>query len=434
MFRFIPAATGMIHLVIALSLPGTSTFWDLILYNALLIASSLWLILRKEILLAVAIGSWTLASIYASVIDVTGIALPITWSGFGYLIIYPALFFYIIRGQQLGKLSRSQILDSLIITLGISALLATLALAASSNANSSSEVFLLILYPIGDMVLIFLLILVGLRSGASREYFILLTAIVILTLSDVGYLWLYSNDRYSVGGMVDEGWLIALLLVTVAPKLPQRSSRSLNTYPPIFIALGLALSMLGWYALNPSEISLLVLGTSIATLLLAFIRMALALEEAEQGKIHRELSVTDELTGVGNRRDFLARLSNIPLDGSSTLLLLDLDGFKAINDAHGHTAGDGILREVAHRFRAALPAESYLARLGGDEFGVLTDRPAAPSAELSARLQRALAAPLYIGEQALDLSVSIGACAIDDGGNPLERADAQMYRAKRAAR
>ena len=434
MFRFIPLLAGLIHLSITTALPGTSTFWDLILYNLILLTTSLWLIVQRERLLAIAIGSWTLGSIYATFVDVTGIALSSSWGGLGYLVIYPTLFFYIIRGQQLGKLSRSQILDSLIITLGISALLAALALEATTNASSSSEVFLLIFYPIGDLLLIFLLILVGIRVGVSREYFTLFTAVAILTLSDIGYLWLFSNERYSVGGLVDEGWLIALLIFATAPVLPRSSARTLNTYPAIFLALGLALSMLGWYALNPNEISRVVLVSAIATLLLAFIRMALALEEAEQGKIHRELSVTDELTGVGNRREFLARLSNIPLDGSSTLLLLDLDGFKAINDQHGHSAGDGILREVAHRFRTALPAESYLARLGGDEFGVLTQRPAERSQELSGRLERALTAPLYIGEQAIEVSVSIGASAIDAQGNPLERADEQMYRVKRSAR
>lgn len=434
MFRFIPLLAGLIHLVIALVVPGTSTSWDLLVYNAILATTSIWLAVRRQWLLATAIGSWTLGSIYAAFVDLSGVSLSSSWGGIGYLVIYPVLFTYIIRGEQLRRLSRSQILDTLIITLGISALLATLALKATSNARSSSEIFLLILYPIGDALLIFLLILVGLRNGVSREYFILLLAITILTLSDVGYLWLFSNDRYIVGGLVDEGWLIALLLFSLLPQASQSTARSLNTYPAIFLALGLALSMLGWFAVNPNELSGVVLAIAIATLLLAFIRMALALEEAEQGKIHRELSATDELTGVGNRREFLSRLSQLPLDGSSTLLLLDLDGFKAINDQHGHAAGDGILREVAHRFRAALPAESYLARLGGDEFGVLIQRPVERSNELSARLERALSAPLYLGEESIDLSVSIGASSIDQQGNPLERADQQMYLAKRSAR
>lgn len=437
MFRFIPVLAGTVHLLIAIALPNSSVIWDLIIYNALLLLTTCWILLKGERLLACAIGLWTLGSIYSSITDqFTSFLFELSgsWSGLGYLAFYPLLFFYILRSQQLRKLTRSQILDSLIITLGISSLLAILALSATSSAASTSEFFLLTLYPIGDLLLIFILILIGLRNGISREYFLLLSAILLFTLSDIGYLWLVSHNQYSVGGLVDEGWLVALLLCASAPKLPSSGERPFNTYPPIFIALGLSLSTLGWYALNPATISGVALAPAIATLLLAFIRMALALEEADQGKIHKELSVTDELTGIGNRREFLARLEQTPRDGTSSLLLLDLDGFKAINDEFGHGAGDGILREVAHRFRAALPDESYLARLGGDEFGVLTHRPGERTSELSGRLALALATPLYLGERAINLSVSIGTSAIDGVGNPLELADAQMYLAKRSVR
>ena len=316
----------------------------------------------------------------------------------------------------------------------MSSLLATLAAASTSNARSTSEIFLLTLYPIGDVLLIFLLVLIGARSGMSREYFLLVSAIVIFTLSDLGYLWLYSRDTYFVGGIVDEGWLIALLLCASCPKLPHATPKPFNTYPPIFLALALALSMLGWYAFNPAQVSTTSIVPAIGTLLLAFLRMALALEEAEQGKIHRELAVTDELTGVGNRREFLARLSQLPRDGSAAVLLLDLDGFKAVNDQHGHSAGDLVLREVAHRFQAALPNDSFLARLGGDEFGVLIPAPIERAEQLAARLRLALATPLYLGEHELDLSVSIGIAPITGAANPLEAADAQMYQVKRSSK
>lgn len=434
MFRFIPVLAGVFHLLIATLLPGTSTFWDLVVYNGLLLTTSLWLLLRGQQLMAAAIGSWTVGSLVSAFIDLTNSATPTTWSGIGFLALYPLLFFYIIRSQQLRRISRTQIIDSLIITLGLSSLIATLALAATATASSMSEIFLLTLYPIGDLLLLFLLILIGLRTGVSREYLLLFLAIIIFTVSDIGYLWLYSKSNYFVGGLVDEGWLIALLLCATCPKLPNSGGRTFNTYPPIFIALGLALSMLGWFALNRAQIPSLVLIPSLGTLLLAFIRMALALEEAEQGRVHRQWAVTDELTGVGNRRDFLTRLSEQPEDGSVWLLLLDLDGFKAVNDELGHSAGDRALREIAHRFRAALPDDCHLARLGGDEFGVLIPGAVSRVEELKARLKRALATPLYFGEHALNLGVSIGRACIDGASAPLEQADAQMYEAKRSRR
>ena len=115
-------------------------------------------------------------------------------------------------------------------------------------------------------------------------------------------------------------------------------------------------------------------------------------------------------------------------------MLLDLDGFKIINDQLGHTSGDLVLREIAHRFQAALPGECYLARLGGDEFGVLLAGGSERAQELAERLQRSLAIPIYVGERALDMRVSIGATPIEPGTNPLELADQRMYLAKRSAR
>lgn len=434
MLRFIPFGAGVIHLVIALLSPATSTFWDVVAYNGILILTALWLFLRRERILGSALAVWVLGSTYSALTELTNLNLSPLLSGFGFVAIYPALFYFIIRTQQLEKLSRSQILDSLIITVGISSLVTTLALSATTNADSTAEVFLLTLYPIGDLLLIFLLILIGVRSGATGEFFLLLIAIVIFTLSDVGYLWLYSRDSYAIGSLVDEGWLIALLLLAAIPRLPQTPGRALNTYPPIFIALALALSTLGWYALNPAERSALALIPAIATLLLAFIRMALALEEAEEGRALREIAITDELTGVGNRREFLSRLAQTPRDGSIYLLLLDLDGFKSINDEYGHSAGDTVLREVALRFRSALPQESFLGRLGGDEFGVLLHGDGARAEQLAKRLELSLATPFYVGERALTVQVSIGAAEISEGANPLEEADARMYEAKRSAR
>lgn len=434
MLRFIPFGAGVIHLVIALLSPETSTLWDVVAYNGILLLTALWLFLRRERILGSALGIWVLGSIYSALTELTSLNLSPLLSGLGFVAIYPALFYFIIRAQQLEKLSRSQILDSLIITVGISSLVTSLALSATTNADSTAEVFLLTLYPIGDLLLIFLLILIGVRSGVTSEFFLLLIAIVIFTLSDIGYLWLYSKDSYAIGSLVDEGWLVALLLLAATPRLPQTQGRALNTYPPIFIALALAISTLGWYALNPAERSALQLIPGIATLLLAFLRMALALEEAEEGRALREIAVTDELTGVGNRREFLNRLSQIPRDGSSFLLLLDLDGFKSINDEFGHSAGDTVLREVALRFRSALPQENFLGRLGGDEFGVLLLGDGARAEQLGKRLTLSLATPFYIGERALTVQVSIGAAEISDGGNPLEAADARMYEAKRSAR
>ena len=80
------------------------------------------------------------------------------------------------------------------------------------------------------------------------------------------------------------------------------------------------------------------------------------------------------------------------------------------------------------------PDECFLARLGGDEFGVLLLGGCERTQELAERLERSLAIPIYVGERALDVRVSIGSTPIEAGTNPLELADQRMYSAKRSAR
>ena len=116
------------------------------------------------------------------------------------------------------------------------------------------------------------------------------------------------------------------------------------------------------------------------------------------------------------------------------MLFIDLDNFKTLNDTLGHDHGDLLLQQVAERLTRCTREGDTVARLGGDEFGVLTLAPLERAEQVAERLRRALAAPLYVGEREISLSVSIGVALIEGGSNPLERADAQMYLAKRTAR
>ncbi len=151
----------------------------------------------------------------------------------------------------------------------------------------------------------------------------------------------------------------------------------------------------------------------------------------------RRRATHDDLTGLLNRAGFIQQGETRLQAGSISLLLLDLDGFKLVNDVYGHKAGDRVLVEVARRIRAVLPADGLAARLGGDEFAVLYD-PAAtgiPQDRLAASLVAAVAQPLD-GFDAGRLGVSIG---VHSGPEPsltelLSCADAALYAAKAAGR
>jgi len=147
----------------------------------------------------------------------------------------------------------------------------------------------------------------------------------------------------------------------------------------------------------------------------------------------------DTLTGLGNRSFLFRRVEEL-LDRQAmgTVLLLDLDRFKEVNDSLGHRIGDLLLREVAARCVGVLPADATVARLGGDEFAALL--PSCSVAEDAQRLaldvRRALGTPFEVAKTTLEVSASIGVVLLPaHGSDPvtlLQHADVAMYAAKGA--
>ena len=157
-----------------------------------------------------------------------------------------------------------------------------------------------------------------------------------------------------------------------------------------------------------------------------------------------ELAYTDPLTGLPNRRRLEERMESAlwqaRLDGGAVALLFaDLDGFKAVNDAFGHAAGDELLQAVAGRLRGRLRRNDLLARLGGDEFlvGLLGLDPASARAEaeqVAEDLRAALEEPIVLAGSPVTVRVSIGVAVHPEDGDQfgplLHHADARMYAGK----
>jgi diguanylate cyclase len=154
----------------------------------------------------------------------------------------------------------------------------------------------------------------------------------------------------------------------------------------------------------------------------------------------RDDAATDPLTGLLNRRQLDVE-SDLLLAGAAAggrpvaVLVLDLDGFKPINDAHGHHVGDQVIREVAQRLRRTVGEGAAVARHGGDEFVVVAPvDEEAGAAVLARRLREAVAAPLRIGSLRLDVTASVGLAVHPvDGGTTaalVRAADRAMYEAK----
>ena len=159
----------------------------------------------------------------------------------------------------------------------------------------------------------------------------------------------------------------------------------------------------------------------------------------ELNALNARMAASDALTGLPNRRQFFADLEQAGLDAASfVVIVLDLDGFKPVNDVYGHHAGDEVLRQVVARFRALAPERCCIARLGGDEFGCLLTGASMDTAnEFAERLIAACAEPIVTATFTALIGASAGICSSIVAREPIqvyERADYALFEAKRAGR
>ncbi|WP_433381236.1 diguanylate cyclase domain-containing protein [Actinoplanes sp. CA-142083] len=151
----------------------------------------------------------------------------------------------------------------------------------------------------------------------------------------------------------------------------------------------------------------------------------------------RHQATHDALTGLANRVLLQERVRETPPDRQICMLLIDLDGFKQVNDSHGHHAGDEVLVTVARRVTALLGRAGTVARLGGDEFAVLLPAADPTRAQMLADLiAAAVAEPIQLNDTAVTVGASVGvACGTPaDADRLLRDADEAMYRAKQSRR
>ncbi len=170
---------------------------------------------------------------------------------------------------------------------------------------------------------------------------------------------------------------------------------------------------------------------------------AFALERWRYDQLLLHAARHDQLTDLPNREQFFGRLrSSLGRAGDQhpvAVLYLDLDGFKAVNDTHGHGVGDRLLEIVAHRLQGSVRSGDLIARLGGDEFAVVCPgiADAGEAGDLADRLIAAVEEPVVVGALRLAVGASVGIALGQAGEDPdavLHRADAALYAVKRSGR
>jgi diguanylate cyclase len=443
MLRFLAPVIFVVALLVHQTLESNWT--DLFLFNLIPIVCLVSILMAPgrnskwaQPLTALAIGSWSLGSLAATASSYSQLSDPLgNISDALYLLFYPLALLglqLLISLQQ--RLTILEIVDASIVGLGLSTLGAAFALQPvmphfDGDLNQS---FLAIIYPVADLVLLCFILATVVMQGFSTRGLLLSFGVCVYTATDFLFLWQNLNLTYVFGSLVDYGWLLAFIVISESVWRTGTDNSVKNGVSPILITISVFLSatLLALLAIAPDNFPHFILIPAIGTLALAFVRMSIALNQARSIGHERVLARTDELTTLPNRRRLISEIQNYA-ERRGSLLLLDLDGFKLVNDTYGHEAGDKVLQQVAQRFSRALPNNALLARLGGDEFGILVDGSNESVMEIALALRGTLSYPFLVDGHEVSIGVSIGIADNDGAADLLQRADNAMYAAKRQA-
>ncbi len=402
---------------------------------------------RRWVLLTVAVAAGPFAQIWASYLD--SLSTPrvsdlIRLFGTAVLAAAAAMIVHKASPSAL----RSDRIDGIILVLGGGAALSMLWPDQLTDVGNDYEVRITLFAILLDLIVVAVAAssISAMRYRPSTSIALFAGAGCLLLVADLGQLhWATNANEFRSGVLVFPGWthnvrLVATVLIALSAWLPLSARRPTQERPsqlsvmPIMFSL-VALGILGAEIVAAVSIwsAVLALGAVAAVIL----RTALAVHELHTGTESFRLARTDELTSLTNRRGFLEGMDRLieVAPGTVAVMIIDLNGFKEVNDSLGHHAGDELLRLVADRFRPVVGDAGLLARLGGDEFGVVIivhdDRAALEGADL---LQRALDEAFMVDGISVRVGAAIGVALYPSHSNTrsgvLRSADVAMYDAK----
>jgi len=352
------------------------------------------------------------------------------------------------------------LLDALVVIVGGGGLLAAYALLpAARHGSGSAAVHLVALaYPAADLVLLTLVVPVLVSHRLSVPLVLVGGSLLALLTGDTVETVALTHGG-TTGNLLAHGfWLASFVLLGAAPVGARSGDLSPDPLPPGHRMTNGRWALLAG-ALLAGPILLLhrgtaVLGVAASALVLALVvlrlahlnrRLTRASEDAqEKNEQLRHQSMHDGLTGLPNRTLITDRiewmLSRTRRPGSTcAALLIDLDGFKHVNDTRGHEAGDALLQAVARRLTGALREVDSIGRVGGDEFAVLIDEVELSCAPelVAARIIDVLRQPFDLGPTgpvALTATVGVASGSREQPGDLLRDADLALHQAKAAGR
>lgn len=346
--------------------------------------------------------------------------------------------------RELGASSRTLWLDGALGAAGAATIM-TVALrsAITGLIGTPKDILVSLAYPLFDVILLAmvcgLLAVRGVRGGSMWVWIGIGT--VVFVAADVTYVTQVLSASYVSGPVLNFTWLAGLTILCLAISRPERSHHVKARRAWVTLVAPILASLIGIGALAVFDFRTapIIVGLASFTLVLAVARTVVSFRQVEVLSMARRQSLTDELTGLGNRRELFdageRHLRSVEPGERLVLMLLDLDNFKLVNDTLGHACGDEVLCEAARRFSAEVRRPDLVIRLGGDEFALLVrlagDRDVRGFAE---PLLELLAEPFVVGGAQVRMQASAGIAEADGPDvtiiELLRRADVAMYAAK----
>ncbi len=366
-----------------------------------------------------------------------------------YLLLYVAMVGFI--RSRVARFHPSMWLDGLIGALGTLAVGVAFVIGPYLDPTAGRPAVELVnlTLPVADVLMLALLVAVGSILGVRLDRTLVMVSLALccLLVADLSLFTRTVSGTYVDGGPSDAFWVLGVVVATLTAHLAQprtagtvavpreRLGWRLLALPLVCNVAALVVLAVGWAGDLPVTAAWLAVGCALA----AAARTAVTFSEVRAFHEVNRQARTDELTGLPNRRVLLEAgermLAAASAQHPAALLLLDLDGFKEVNDSLGHSAGDQLLGQIGPRLAPALRADDILARLGGDEFAVLLPGTDVDTACARAEeLRSLLLEPFSLEGIRLHVGVSIGVATAPvpaaTTGELLRCADVAMYAAK----
>jgi diguanylate cyclase (GGDEF)-like protein len=373
----------------------------------------------------------------------------------GYVLL--AVFFGMLLHSR-GSVARHSVLDGLMVCLagGLASALLLAAPAAAIADRPAVESVLAGLYPLFDVVLLAL----GINlTFTTRTWPVSLTALAggigLIVVGDLAYAIIGVDGKTYSSPLLDVPFLLAYVLLGIAALHPSVVELGRATRHPVQAWSWRRMTLLVPAVCTPFVLLMAVGGKSpeyraligacgLAIVALLLLRAATAVQAQVAAQLHSEhQAMHDPLTGLPNRRmistEIERQIASVPPpDGRRVwVCLLDLDGFKWVNDSWGHDTGDQLVIEIGARLRTAIPAGTMLARVGGDEFLVSYLGDEQGALRLVDVIQGCFARPVRVRDTEVVISASIGIAHAPGDSDPavttqalLRDADTAMYRSK----